>query len=265
MFDSFNRRIDYLRISITDRCNLRCRYCMPAEGIQLIPRERVLSFDEIEAFTRTAVRMGISKVRLTGGEPLVRCDVVELVARIGRIPGVKDFGMTTNGIALAPLAAPLREAGLHRINISLDTVDPQHFRQLTRCGHLDDTVAGIDAAVAAGLQPIKLNCVVKRSADEPDARGVAAFAETRGLPVRFIRTMDLAKGEFWPVEGGEGGKCATCNRLRLSCDGKLYPCLFSDLSYDIRELGSEQALRETLGGKPQSGHTATRKFATLGG
>ncbi len=265
MYDSFNRRIDYLRISITDRCNLRCKYCMPAAGIPLIPRERVLSFDEIEAFTRTAVEMGISKVRLTGGEPLVRPNVVELVDRIARIPGVRDFGMTTNGIALASLAAPLREAGLHRINVSLDTVNPQRFRRLTRCGSLDDTVAGIDAAVAAGFHPVKLNCVVKRSADEPDAQGVAAFARERSLPVRFIRTMDLARGEFWPVEGGEGGKCASCNRLRLSCDGKLYPCLFSDLNYDIRELGYERAIRATLNDKPQSGHTATRKFATLGG
>ncbi len=265
MFDCFNRRIDYLRISITDRCNLRCEYCMPADGIPWIPRERMLSFDEIEAFTRTAVRMGVSKIRLTGGEPLVRRNVVDLVARLARLPGVRDFGMTTNGAALSRLAVPLREAGLHRINVSLDTIDPHRFRQLTRCGNLDDTLAGIEAAAAAGFQPVKLNCVVKKSADEPDARGVAAFAREHGYPVRFIRTMDLAKGEFWPVEGGEGGKCATCNRLRLSCDGRLYPCLFSDLSYDVRELGFERALRATLENKPRSGHTATRKFATLGG
>jgi len=264
MFDSFNRRINYLRISITDRCNLRCEYCMPAEGIQLIPREHILSFDEIETFTRMAVDRGVNKVRITGGEPLVRLGIVDLVERIACMSGVKDFGMTTNGIALPPLAVPLRKAGLHRINVSLDTVDPQRFRELTRCGNLADTLAGIDAAVSAGF-PVKINCVVKTSSDEADARGVAALAKERGLPVRFIRTMDLAKGEFWPVEGGEGGKCASCNRLRLSCDGKLYPCLFSDLNYDIRELGHERALDATLRDKPQSGHTATREFTTLGG
>jgi cyclic pyranopterin phosphate synthase len=265
MFDSFNRRINYLRISVTDRCNLRCDYCMPAEGIELIPRERILKYSEIAEITRVAVGMGVNKVRITGGEPLVRRRIVELVEMIANIRGVEDFGMTTNAIALRTFARPLRDAGLHRLNVSLDTIDPQRYRELTRCGQLTDAVAGIDAAIAAGFDLIKLNCVIEASADEPDARGVAAFGAARGLPVRFIRKMNLATGEFWQVDGGDGGKCSTCSRLRLSSDGKLYPCLFSDLSYDVRELGIEQAIHAALEGKPQSGHLATRAFNTLGG
>ncbi len=265
MFDSFNRRINYLRISVTDRCNLRCTYCMPAEGIKLIPRERILSSEEIIEITRVAVGMGITKVRITGGEPLVRRRIVELVEAIANMDGVEDFGMTTNAIALPEFAKPLHDAGLHRLNISLDTVDPERFRTLTRCGELADAVAGIDAAMAAGFDPIKLNCVIEKSSDEPDARGVAAFGAERGLQVRFIRKMNLATGEFWQVEGGEGGKCSTCSRLRLSSDGKLYPCLFSDLCYDVRELGIEPAIHAALEGKPLTGQKATREFTTLGG
>lgn len=265
MLDSFNRRINYLRISVTDRCNLRCDYCMPAEGIQLIPRERILKFTEIAEITRIAVGMGVTKVRITGGEPLVRRRIVELVEMIANMDGVEDFGMTTNAIALPEFAKPLRDAGLHRLNISLDTVDPQRYRELTRCGELAEAVAGIDAAVAAGFDPIKLNCVIEESSAEPDARGVASFGAERGLPVRFIRKMNLATGEFWQVEGGDGGHCPSCNRLRLSSDGKLYPCLFSDLCYDVRELGIEQAIHRALEGKPQSGQRATRDFNTLGG
>jgi cyclic pyranopterin phosphate synthase len=265
MFDSFNRRINYLRISVTDRCNLRCTYCMPAGGIELIPRERILKFTEIAEITRIAVGMGVTKVRITGGEPLVRRRIVELVGMIARIDGVEDFGMTSNAIALSQFARPLFDAGLQRLNISLDTVDPQGFRELTRCGELADAIAGIDAAIAAGFDPIKLNCVIEASSAEPDARGVAAFGAERGLPVRFIRKMNLATGEFWEVEGGDGGKCSTCSRLRLSSDGKLYPCLFSDLSYDVREMGIEQAIHAALEGKPQSGQRATREFNTLGG
>ena len=265
MFDSFNRRINYLRISVTDRCNLRCDYCMPAEGIQLIPHERILSFEEIAEITRIAVDMGITKVRITGGEPLVRRRIVELVETIAGMDGIEDFGMTTNAIALPEFAQPLFDAGLHRLNISLDTIDPQRYRALTRCGELAAAVAGIDAAIAAGFNPVKLNCVIEESSNEPDARGVAAFGAERGLQVRFIRKMNLATGEFWQVDGGDGGKCSVCNRLRLSSDGKLYPCLFSDLCYDVRELGIEQAIHSALEDKPQNGHRATREFNTLGG
>jgi cyclic pyranopterin phosphate synthase len=265
MFDSFNRRINYLRISVTDRCNLRCIYCMPAEGIELIPRERILKFTEITEITRIAVGMGVTKVRITGGEPLVRRRIVELVGMIASIDGVEDFGMTSNAIALPQFAKPLFDAGLQRLNISLDTVDPHRYRELTRCGELADAVAGIDAAIAAGFDPIKLNCVIEETSNESDARGVAVFGAERGLPVRFIRKMNLATGEFWEVEGGDGGKCSTCSRLRLSSDGKLYPCLFSDLSYDVRELGIERAIHTALAGKPQNGQRATRAFNTLGG
>ena len=241
LVDAFNRRINYLRISITDRCNLRCEYCMPEEGVKLLPHEDILSFDEIVDFATIAVRHGVTKIRLTGGEPLVRLGVIGLVERIAKIPGLQDFGMTTNAIALPEFAQPLKKAGLHRLNISLDSVDPDRYRKITRWGDLSVAIKGIAAAMAAGFDPIKLNCVVRHSADELDARGVALFGKEHGLQVRFIRQMNLATGEFWPVHGGEGGKCSSCARLRLSSDGKLYPCLFSDRAYDVRALGAEAA------------------------
>ena len=255
MLDRFDRRITYLRISVTDRCNLRCVYCMPEHGVPMLRHEDVLSFEEIRDFTRVAVEMGIEKVRLTGGEPLVRRDIVRLVGMLAGIDGIRDLGMTTNGILLEGLAAPLKQAGLHRVNVSLDAVDPGRFSELTRGGDVSRVFAGIEAAKAAGLTPVKINCVVERSSDEPDARSVAAYCQAAGLQVRFIRRMNMGAAEFWPVEGGSGGECAKCNRLRLSSDGKVVPCLFSDLAFDIRELGAREAIEQAVGSKPRSGQT----------
>ncbi len=176
MYDRFDRRIHYLRISVTDRCNLRCVRCMPEEGVQLLPRDRVLSFEQILEVARAAAAAGVDKVRLTGGEPLVRRDVVTLVAMLAGVAGIRDLAMTTNGILLAALAAPLRDAGLHRVNVSLDALDPERYRRITRGGDVRQVLAGIEAARKAGLAPIKINCVVEKTSAEPDARAVAAFA-----------------------------------------------------------------------------------------
>ena len=265
MFDRFNRRISYLRLSVTDRCNLRCTYCMPAEGVRRVRHEDVLSFEEIEELTRIAVELGVDKVRLTGGEPLVRRGIAELVRMLAAIPGIADFAMTTNGVLLPRHAVALHAAGLHRINISIDTVDADRFRAITRCGNVEDTLAGIAAALAAGFRSVKLNCVVTASQDEPDARSVADYAARLGLEVRFIRKMDTGKGEFWHVIGGEGGQCAICNRLRVSSTGLVYPCLFSDLCFDVRRLGPRAALLAAVEAKPEAGQTSSNQFHFIGG
>lgn len=265
MFDRFDRRIDYLRVSVTDRCNLRCAYCMPEAGIPLLPREAILSFEEIRDVVETAVGMGVTKVRLTGGEPLIRADVVTLVSMIAEIRGIRDLAMSTNGVLLADHADALARAGLQRVNISLDALDPERYAVITRGGDVRRVIEGIHAALAAGLRPVKLNCVVHQSPEEPDARQVAQFAEENGAEVRFIRRMSLASGEFYGVVGGAGGDCKRCNRLRLSCDGMVRPCLFGDVAFSVRELGPREAIRRAVEHKPASGSRSEGAFYAIGG
>ena len=266
MQDRFNRNINYLRISVTDRCNLRCVYCMPAEGIQLLKHENILRFEEIIEFAKIAVTKGIDKIRITGGEPLVRKGIVNFIKELSKIDGIKDLSLTTNGVLLEENAQALKEAGLHRINISLDTVNPEKYKELTRGGDIKQVLKGIVAAQKAGLIPIKINCVVNESANEPDAMGVKDFCEQMGFEVRFIHRMELPTGKFSVVEGGTGGNCKICNKLRLSSDGNIRPCLFNDLSFNIRELGSEKALQMSLDAKPESGTISKQnKFYEIGG
>ncbi len=266
MYDRFNRRINYLRVSVTDRCNLRCKYCMPEGGIKLLPCEAILSFDEIIDVVKVAVAMGIDKVRLTGGEPLVRKGIVDLVGMIAGIEGIKDLAMSTNGILLGKFAMLLKKAGLQRVNISLDTMDPETYKLQTRGGNIKYVFQGINAARSAGLEPIKINCVVWNSSQEKDAREVAEFCRKNNLEVRFIHKMDLKTGEFSIVEGGDGGNCIKCNRLRLTSDGKIKPCLFSDLEFNVRVLGAQEAIKKAVENKPKSGtYNESRKFYNIGG
>lgn len=253
MYDRFNRHINYLRISVTDRCNLRCTYCMPEEGVQLMQHSDILSFEEIVDVVKVAVKLGIDKIRLTGGEPLVRKGIVQLVEMIAAIDGIKDLALTTNGILLPELASDLKKAGLQRINISLDTVNPEKYRQLTRGGDINKVFQGIKAAQDVGFMPLKINCVVFKSSDDDDARAVKAFCKENNLEVRFIRQMNLKTGEFSVVEGGKGGNCKICNRLRLTANGMVKPCLFSEDEYAVRELGPEQAILSALNNKPLNG------------
>lgn len=265
MRDPFDREITYLRISVTDRCNLRCAYCMPEEGVHWIPHQDILSFEEIADFTKIAVGTGITKVRLTGGEPLTRKGVVSLVAMLAAIRGIEDLAMTTNGLLLAAYAPELREAGLMRINASLDTIDPVRFREITRRDGLDAVITGIREARRLDI-PLKINTVIDRSPDEPDAAGVAAWAAAEGLPIRFIRRMDLAHGEFYGVIGGSGGDCAHCNRIRLLANGLVKPCLFSDLGFSMRELGAAEAIRRAIAAKPVKGTcNSMGSFHNIGG
>ena len=266
MIDRFGRTIDYLRISVTDRCNLRCEYCMPPNGIQLLPPEDILRFEEVVEVARIAVSLGMTKIRLTGGEPLVRRGIESLVDMLAAIGGLTDLAMTTNGLLLSRHAQALAAAGLRRVNVSLDALDPARYAAITRGGDVNQVLAGINAARQAGLEPVKLNCVIAAEDDGRDARDVAAFAEREGLEVRFIRRMNLATGRFTVVQGGRGGDCARCNRLRLTSDGQVRPCLFSDLGFSVRRLGAGEALARAVAEKPLAGSACSnRPIHTIGG
>lgn len=266
MLDPYNRDINYLRISVTDRCNLRCRYCMPEEGVQLMPHDAILTFEEIRTLVKAGIEQGITKVRLTGGEPLVRKDIVTLIKMLAELPGIEDLAMTTNGVLLDRYAVELKKAGLHRVNISLDTMDAEKFEYITRGGDIQKVLDGIDAALTAGLTPVKINCVVRNSSDEPDAKDVKKFGETKGVFVRFIHQMNLEDGTFSQIEGGEGGNCASCNRIRLTADGFFKPCLFNETGFQVRELGGLKAMTEAVNSKPQSGSkNKSGRFNQIGG
>lgn len=266
MYDRFNRHINYLRISVTDRCNLRCRYCMPEDGIRLMNHQDILSFEEITEVVRVAVSQGIDKFRITGGEPLVRKDIVTLVSQMASVSGVKDLSITTNGILLEELAQQLKDAGLRRVNISLDTLNPLKFSEITRGGDIEKVLRGIQAAKEAGLEPVKINCVVFKSSNEADALEVKEYCRMNNLQVRFIRQMNLESGEFSVVEGGEGGNCSRCNRLRLTASGMVKPCLFDEQEFSVRELGAEKALLSALNSKPLNGcFNSKGSFYNIGG
>jgi cyclic pyranopterin phosphate synthase len=279
--DNFNRPISYLRVSVTDRCNLRCVYCMPPEGVPWRPHGEILRYEEIETTVRAAASLGISKVRLTGGEPLVRKGLVDLVAMIARIPGIDDLAMTTNGILLTRHAEELKAAGLRRVNVSLDTLRPERFCRITRLGELSDTLEGIAAAKEAGLVPVKVNTVVIRGLNDDEVVDFARLTYAPDWHVRFIEVMPLGDNADWAGNGyvpmgevreriekelgalipaklrdGSGPAryyrlpgaqgtvgfitpisehfCYQCNRLRLTADGKLRPCLLSDYEIDLR-------------------------------
>ncbi|NOY37777.1 MAG: radical SAM protein [Chlorobi bacterium] len=266
MLDRFNRKITYLRISVTDRCNLRCTYCMPEEGITLINRSDILSFVQIAEAVRTGSELGIRKIRITGGEPLVRKDLPELITMIRRIKKIKEIGMTTNGTLLDKYAGTLKQAGLDRVNISMDTIDPEKYKKITRMGNLESVFRGIKAALDAGLTPVKINFVRIPEVNEEDEEQVRLFCKANGLKIRAIRQMNLATGEFYPVEGGMGGVCKICNRLRLTADGYLKPCLYSDLGVPIREMDMKKAFLTVIGQKPKEGETSTsHQFYNIGG
>lgn len=197
---------------------------------------------------------------------MLREGIADLISMLADIDEIKDISMTTNGQLLESMAPALAAAGLHRLNISLDTVDPIEFRKISEKGSLAPVLAGIDSAIEAGLEPIKLNCVVEKSSSEPRAVAVRDYARSKGLEVRFIRTMNLLTGDFWPVEGGNGGICSKCNRIRLTSDGLVLPCLFSDQAYSVKELGIEPALKRAIQEKPARGKMSTaNQFMAVGG
>ena len=281
LIDSFGRVHNNLRISVTDRCNLRCTYCMPEEVV-FMDRSELLTFEEITHFVRVAATLGIDKVRLTGGEPLMRRGLARLVGMVAGVPGIKDVGLTTNGLLLAEQARGLYDAGLRRINVSLDTLDPGRFRELARRDGLDRVLEGIAAAKSAGFDPVKVNAVVLRGVNDADVVPLARYAREGGLELRFIEYMPIGadaweRGKVFfaheilerlerevcplvPAEGYDprapamefrytdgGGKvgiiasvsrpfCMSCNRVRLTADGKLRNCLFALDEADVKSL-----------------------------
>lgn len=254
MLDQFNRDIHYLRISVTDRCNLRCTYCMPEKGIELIEKDKILSLEEIADVVRIgAAEFGIKKIRFTGGEPLVRKGIVDLIEQVCAIEGIEETTMTTNGILLAENATALKRAGLTRVNISCDSLSPVRFRTVTRGGNIEQVKAGIHAAIEAGLAPIKINVVKTEYTEKGDIEELQEYCRLNNLEIRYIHEMNLETGTFSQVEGGTGGHCEQCNRLRLMSNGDIKPCLFSDLAYNVRELGTRKAFMETMRNKPKEG------------
>ncbi|RMG24498.1 MAG: GTP 3',8-cyclase MoaA [Armatimonadetes bacterium] len=357
MKDSFGRTIDYLRVSVTDRCNFRCIYCMPEEGYPVSPKDELLTFEEMARLIHIAADLGIAKVRLTGGEPLLRRDLPQLIQQIARHPNITDISCTTNGFLLKSKAQELKDAGLHRVNVSLDTLEPERFQRIARRGALQQVLDGIDAALEAGLQPVKINCVLMKGVNEDEAVAFARLTLDRPLNVRFIELMpirwnldetepmdpiaplrgnrdlfrlriaqddgmlsdlqmrkmvvscDTAReaiekelGSLTPaaiptngparnsrVKGAVGtigfisqisnDLCDRCNRLRLTADGQLRPCLMADGEVDlrtpIRTGASDEELRDlflqVVAAKPERHYLAEgqkvvgRGMSQLGG
>jgi cyclic pyranopterin phosphate synthase len=280
--DRYRRPLKDLRVSVTDRCNFRCSYCMPLDEYTWIDKREILTFEEIARLVRIFVQLGVDKIRLTGGEPLVRKDLEKLVAKLAPIPGLEDICLTTNGALLADKAAALKAAGLKRVNVSLDTLQPEKFRRITKRGELRSVLRGLFAAKEAGLEPIKINAVVERGVNDDEILDLVEFAREHGFSARFIEYMDVGNANNWTsarlvpkkeiveriaaryplrevgredgsapavdyefVDGrGEVGViasvtepfCASCTRARLTADGKLVTCLFSQTGHDLKGL-----------------------------
>jgi cyclic pyranopterin phosphate synthase len=273
MFDRFDRPITYLRISVTDKCNLRCRYCMPPEGVPLRRHEDLLPLESLAEAARAAVGLGVTKIRLTGGEPLVRRGIVELVRMIAAIEGLEHLGMTTNGTLLAPRALELKEAGLDSVNISLDTLDPERYTEITRGGSINAALAGIKAARAAGL-PLKINMVVLGDSVKEDIDAMKDYCSSIGARLQLINHFDLTrqKGEENAAGSGRGysfdrpPSCAGCNRIRLLADGTLKPCLHSDEEVRLDPARLTESLREAILAKPRRGGACSnRSMLQIGG
>ena len=265
MFDSYNRRIDYLRISVTDKCNLRCRYCMPAEGVPPRNHDEFLSLETIAEVVRVGVRLGITKIRLTGGEPLVKRGILELVRMIREVPGVKHLGMTTNGVLLPRYAGPLRRAGLDSLNVSLDTLDPDRYRDITRCGDIRHVLAGIEAARAAGF-PIKINMVVLQDTGAGAIEAMRRFCAEKGLTLQLVNHYALGEEKLDSYSFDRPPRCESCNKIRLLADGTLKPCLHSNEEIVLDPEAIEESLRRTIAAKPERGGACTnRPMVEIGG
>jgi cyclic pyranopterin phosphate synthase len=265
MFDSYDRQIDYLRISVTDKCNLRCRYCMPAEGVPPRSHEEFLTLEQIVEVVRVAVRLGLTKIRLTGGEPLVKRGIVELVRMIREVEGVRHLGMTTNGVLLARYAVPLREAGLDSVNVSLDTLEPERYSHITRGGDIRRVMGGIQAARQAGF-PIKVNMVVLEDTGEEAIEAMRRFCAREGLTLQLINHYSLGREKLDDYAYDRPPRCRACNKIRLLADGTLKPCLHSNEEIPLDLANIEESLRRTIAGKPERGGTCTnRPMIGIGG
>ncbi len=265
MFDRFDRPITYLRISVTDKCNLRCRYCMPPEGVAPRRHEDLISFEQMTEVARAAVRLGVTKIRLTGGEPLVRRGIADLARMLADIEGLEHLAMTTNGTLVAKFARPLREAGLDSLNISLDTLEAEKYRSLTRGGRFEDALAGIEAARQEGF-PVKINMVVLEDTRPEEIEGMRRFCVERGLQLQLINHYELGREKTDSYGFDRPPSCARCNRIRLMADGMLKPCLHSDLEVKLDFSRLEDSLRQAVFSKPERGGTCrNRAMSQIGG
>lgn len=293
LIDTFGRLHDNLRISVTDRCNVRCFYCMPEEGVNYMARDEILTFEEIERFVRIAVSLGVTKLRITGGEPLVRKDLAVLVRKLVAIPGIRDIALTTNGVLLAQQAEALYAAGLRRLNVHLDTLDRERFKQITRRDDLDRVLDGIEVCRRLGFGPLKLNAVAVKNLLEPDLVPLARYGRERNIEIRFIEFMPLDAQGLWDrgkvltadsiletlsreiaplieipdrdprapateyrfadgigrigiVASVSRPFCLSCNRIRLTSDGKLRYCLFAIEETDVKGLLRDGAPDEKI-------------------
>lgn len=327
LLDPYNRHLNYLRISLTDRCNLRCVYCMPEHGVPKLSHEEILTYEELWRLARLSVRLGIEKIRLTGGEPLVRKDLSGFIRSLAALPGIRDISLTTNGVLLAEQAKSLWEAGVRRINISLDTLNPQKYVAITRCDVFHQVWAGIREVEAIGFSPIKINIVAMKGVNDDEILDFARLSLKKPYHIRFIEYMPVGEGNGWsaekflsaeeilgtlkelgtllPVNGqgldgpakrmayaGAAGEiglispmsehfCPSCNRLRLTAEGRLRVCLFSDKETDLRTLlrqgvddrELEAVIRAATARKPKehplqthlSSHKCTRQMSKIGG
>jgi len=261
MLDRFNREITYLRVSVTDRCNLRCKYCMPAQGVKLKTHDEILTFEEIVEICQVATRLGIWKVRLTGGEPLVRRGVTHLVRMLNKIKGIKELCLSTNGVLLAPLAKELKEGGIARVNISLDTLDAEKYRNITRGGDIRKVFAGIEAAKKVGFQNTKINMVLIPGFNTNEIDQMFAFCKENGLILQRINHYSLKSGlkKDYKYEAERPQDCQLCNRIRLTADGMLKPCLFSDQEIPVDFNDIESSIRLAVKSKPAYGQIETKR------
>jgi cyclic pyranopterin phosphate synthase len=241
LVDTFGRLHDNLRISVTDRCNIRCFYCMPETGVEFVPRAEILDFEEMERFARIAVSLGITKIRVTGGEPLVRRDLPLLIRRLAAIPGIADLALTTNGVLLPELAGPLFEAGLRRLNVHLDTLDRERFRHISRRDDLDKVLAGLALARELGYTKIKLNAVAVKNLVEPDIVPLALYAREHGFEVRYIEFMPLDAQKLW-----DRGKVLTAAEIEGILSREISP-LVPVPDPDPRAPASEYAFADGIG------------------
>lgn len=268
LLDRFNRKIDYLRISVTDRCNYRCVYCMGRMGFVHKKHSDILSYEQIESIARVAGQMGITKVRLTGGEPLVRRDIERLVAKLAAIEGIQQICMTTNGSLLAEMAAKLKRSGLSGVNISIDSLEADRYCWITGGGDLQKVLAGVDAAIEAQLVPIKINMVILEDTTEEDIEEMKAFCRRKGVQLQRIMQFSLYDrvdlSRWFAAE--RPPKCSDCNRLRLTADGFLKPCLFSDAEIKIDFNDIAGCILEAVAKKPESGSSCrNRTMSQIGG
>jgi cyclic pyranopterin phosphate synthase len=268
MYDRFNRQITYLRISVTDRCNLRCTYCMPEQGVAPKRHRDILSYEKMVEVASEAISLGINKIRLTGGEPLVRKGVLSLVEQLKKLPGLNELTLTTNGVLLDRMARPLKQAGLDRINISLDTLDAEKYKKLTRIGDIEHVFRGINAAIEAGFKNTKINMVLIPGFNDDEIEAMQSFCREKGFALQRINHYLLADIDSIDrsYEAERPLKCSECNRIRLTADGKLKPCLFSDLEISLDFNNLRESLIRAIQVKPPCGiGNSTRRNWQIGG